>query len=131
MVKNMDNQDITEFTLINKIQKHLKEVQELRFQLADKIEEPSRFYSGNIDKRLLNIVAEKYDFTTIIEVYGELYKIDTKKGSQNQYLICRKILWDLSLSKNQFEIERIEERTSDGEYDYTYYEINEEIVNLD
>lgn len=131
MVKNMDNQDITEFIIINKIQKHLKDLKDLRFQLYDYVAEPTRFYSGNVDKRLLKIVAEKYDFIDIIETGGELFKVEKRNGSRGQYLICRKILWDLTLSKNQFEIERIDEETNDGEYDYTHYEINEEIVSLD
>lgn len=131
MIKNKDNQDITEFVLINKIQKNLKELQDLKLQLSAKIEEPNHFYSGRIDRRILGIVAEKYDFTTIIEVNGELFKIDSKKGASNEYLICRKVLWDLTLSRHQFEIEKIDEKTSDGEYDYTHYEINGEIINLD
>lgn len=131
MVKNNDNQDITEFTIINKMQKHLKELNQLRLQLSECIEEPTRFYSNNIDKRILKIVAEKYNFIDIIEVNGELYKVEKRRGIRGENLICRRILWDLTLSENQFEIERVDEEDSDGEYDYTHHEIIEEILDLD
>lgn len=67
----------------------------------------------------------KYNESDLLNCYGDIFFID-KQLNENFYL-CRRVLWNLKLSKEQYYVEEINEVDSDGEYDYTDYDISVKI----
>ena len=69
-------------------------------------------------------ICAKYPEDKLLNCYGDIFYIDEKYADfdMNCYL-GRRVLWNLSLSEEQYMITEIIEHDSDGFYDYTDYEI--------
>lgn len=65
-------------------------------------------------------ICEKYNKENLLNCYGDIFLISDNK---NGYYIGRRVLWNLGLSNEQYEIRENIENDCDGEYDYTDYEI--------
>lgn len=77
---------------------------------------------NNIDKRLIDIVTEKYSINQLAIIDGQIYRIETIETLYDKYIIkCKLILWDLTLSKNYYIFEKFIETNYDGSYNYSYY----------
>jgi hypothetical protein len=62
----------------------------------------------------------KYDEKDLLNCYGDIFFIDDHYGDT---YVGRRVLWNLELSKEQYEIRCEDENDSDGEYEWTNYEI--------
>lgn len=62
----------------------------------------------------------KYKEEDLLNCYGDIFFIDDHYGD---YYVGRRVLWNLELSKEQYEIRSEEQYDSDGEYGWTEYEI--------
>lgn len=62
----------------------------------------------------------KYEEKDLLNCYGDIFFIDDHYGDT---YVGRRVLWNLELSKEQYEISCEDENDSDGEYERTEYEI--------
>ena len=63
----------------------------------------------------------KYDEKDLLNCYGDIFFVDERHGN---YCVGRRVLWNLELSKESYEICSEREFEDDGEYAWTNYEIN-------
>lgn len=68
-------------------------------------------------------ICAKYPEEKLLNCYGDIFYIDERHIDKGFY-VGRRVLWNLSLSNEQYYIEEIVEVDSDGEYDYTDYVIS-------
>lgn len=62
----------------------------------------------------------KYDEKDLLNCYGDIFFVDERYGTT---CIGRRILWNLELSKEKYEISYEYETDSDGDYEWTEYDI--------
>lgn len=79
----------------------------------------------NVDNRILEVVNEKYKFEEYINNYGEIYIKEKFLGfdGRDRLYLCKKLRFDMNTSEELYKIREFDEVDSDGEYDYTDYEI--------
>lgn len=65
-------------------------------------------------------ICSKYDEHDLLNCYGDIFFIDQRR---HDVYIGRRVLWNLGLSKEQYEIYAFIETDDDGEYLYTDYEV--------
>ena len=69
-------------------------------------------------------ICAKYPEDKLLNCFGDIFYIDKKDaGFDTNYYLGRRVLWNLSLSEEQYKITETIEHDSDGFYDHTDYEI--------
>ena len=74
----------------------------------------------NVREDLLNVIYDKYEYGQILNCDGDIIYITLRDGNHFE---GKRVLWDLSLSKETYEIDEIIEADSEGEFDYKHYEV--------
>ena len=57
----------------------------------------------------------------LVNANGDVIFIDEK--TNNEHYVGRRVLWNLELSKEKYDVYITREVDSDGEYDYTDFEV--------
>lgn len=69
-------------------------------------------------------ICAKYPEEKLLNCYGDIFFIDKKTSDFDiSYYLGRRVLWNLSLSEEYYEITERIEFDSEGDYDYADYEI--------
>ena len=69
-------------------------------------------------------ICAKYPEDKLLNCYGDIFFIDKKIADfDTTYYLGRRVLWNLSLSEEQYRIIERDEYDSEGNYDNTDYEI--------
>lgn len=69
-------------------------------------------------------ICAKYPEDKLLNCHGDIFYIDKKDADfDTNYYLGRRVLWNLSLSEEQYEITETIVYDSDDFYDYTDYEI--------
>ena len=101
-----------------KLLKNLKEFNELQRKLYEYRKENRQF--RNVSEDLLNHIYSKYEYNSILNCYGDIFFITIR--DVHSY-VGRRVLWNLELSEEEYEIEEIVERDSEGAFDSYDYKI--------
>ena len=104
--------------LHKKLNKNLKEYGELVTELNDYRKDHRTF--RNVREDLLNVIYDKYDYDQILNCDGDIMYITMR---DSHYFEGKRVLWDLSLSEETYEIEEIVETDSEGAFDFVHYEV--------
>ena len=79
----------------------------------------------NVDGRILQVVDEKYKHQDYVIVDGEIYVVKKflKCEGKDRLFLGQKLKFDMSTTKEFYQVREFDVLDSDGEYDYTDYEI--------
>ena len=111
--------------------KQLNDLKDMLKNLEVK-EEPVCVSVRNTDTYFVKKIEEKYPYGKILNAYGDIFYIDdyvldsyTKGFSRFNDIIYtgRRILWNLELSKEKYQIRQIPVTDEDDNYDLPDYEV--------
>lgn len=69
-------------------------------------------------------ICEKYPENKLLNCYGDIFFIDKKTADfDTNYYLGRRVLWNLSLSEEQYEIIETVEYDENGDYEFEDYSI--------
>lgn len=116
----MKEKDIEKYiSIFNKGQKLLSELNEVRLDIVSmNIDEEAEY--RNVKLSFWKHICSKYDKNKLLNCYGDVFFIEERNSGA---YIARRVLWGLGLSQERYIIYEIISETSDGEYDYTDYEV--------
>lgn len=108
----------------NKVADCYKELSKARQELWEAEKDLTECEWRNTKISYWKDICAKYPEDKLLNCYGDIFFIDKKDADfDTNYYLGRRVLWNLSLSEEQYEIEEKIEHDSDGFYDYTDYEI--------
>lgn len=97
-----------------------EELAELKSQLAKMERSIEDCEWRNVKLGLWKTICTKYSDSDLLNCYGDIFFIEDK---DDDTYWGRRVLWNLGLSDETYEIHEIVETDSDGNYDFTDYEI--------
>lgn len=74
----------------------------------------------NVKLGLWKTICTKYSDSDLLNCYGDIFFITEK---DEDVYIGRRVLWNLELSHEYYEIREVEQCDCEGNYDFTDYEI--------
>lgn len=117
----MTDKEIKEYIeLYRKSLLKVEELGELKVQMRNMERAVEDCEWRNVKLGLWKTICGKYDDSDLLNCYGDIFFITEK---EDDYYIGKRVLWNLELSKESYEIHEIVETDSDGNYDFTDYEI--------
>lgn len=107
---------------VNKSEAVEKKVAELKKAMSElmAIYKPQSTWRG-VRMDFWQHICTKYKESDLLNADGDIFFIDEKVDSE--YFIGRRVLWNLELSKEQYNIYSYREMDSDGELDYITFEV--------
>ena len=106
----------------NKVAECYKELAKARTELWDIERGLTDYEWRNTKMSYWKDICKKYPEDKLLNCYGDIFFIDEH---EDDWYIGRRVLWNLELSKEKYEIRETIEYDSDGEYDHIDYEIRE------
>lgn len=107
----------------NKVVNAIRALEKARMELWELEKNDTECSWRNTKSSYWKDICSKYDESKLLNCYGDIFLIEKTEQHYDRTYIGRRVLWNLGLSEERYEITEIIETDSNGEYDYTDYEI--------